>query len=92
MKYMISSVVVLMGILSANNSFAYIDPGTAGAVAGGIGVGAAAVFAFFGSLAIAAMIKVKKLWHWNIFGKMIIVLSVLTLIGLIWVTISFFIG
>ena len=75
-----------------NDVEAYIDPGTAGAVAGGVGAGIATVFAFFGSLAIAAMIKVKKLWKWNVFGKVIIGLAILILIGLAWFGISFLIG
>jgi hypothetical protein len=92
MKYIIILLLVVVGVVSAQDSIAYIDPGTAGAVAGGIGAGVGVVFAFFGSLAIAAMIKIKKLWHWNFFGKIIIVASVITLIALAYFAISFFIG
>jgi len=91
MKYSLIALIAIFGITVANQSFAYIDPGTAGAVAGGLGVGVGAVFAFFGSLAIAAMIKMKKLWHWNFFGKIMIVVAVTILIALTYFAVSFFI-
>ncbi len=83
--------LVMIGAVQIQSVYAYIDPGTAGSVVGGLGAGIGLVFAFFGSLAVAILIKIKKLWNWNIFGKLIIIVAILVLISIAWFGISFFI-
>ncbi len=92
MKYIsLCLSLVIVTAVQVQSVYAYIDPGTAGSVVGGLGAGIGLVFAFFGSLAVATLMKIKKLWNWNVFGKLIIILVVLVLIGIVWICISFFI-
>ena len=85
-------IILCVIILSSQNVLAYIDPGTAGSVVGGVGAGIGLIFAFFGSLAAAIMFKIKKIWKYGVFGKIAIFLAVMVIIAIIYVLVSMFIG
>lgn len=71
-------------LIFPKQALAYIDPGTAGSVAGSVGVGIGLIFGFFGSAAMAVIVKIKKIWNWGFLGKIAVSGSVCIIASLVW--------
>ncbi len=81
MKFLL---IVLVGLLSWRKSFAYIDPGTTGSIVGGISAGVGVVLTFMGSVALAVILKIKKIWYRSLLWKGLLLLAVGVVIFIGW--------
>jgi glucan phosphoethanolaminetransferase (alkaline phosphatase superfamily) len=83
-----NTIIQVLGFITMSwllpwQALAYIDPGTTGSVVGGLGGMIWFGLTFLGGLFVAIIIKIKKLWLKSVWGKVLIILLALIVIGII---------